>query len=813
MASPWDHVEQQMIVHEDLYWATTIDSDGQWTAVGQEDVGGSVVMLRYLNGKWNDHGVIMVNGSQGTGFADTVRISGDWMAVSAPGQKIGSESVPAGAVHLYHFESGAWVPKQIILGSPGDELGMNAALDIDGDWLVIGKGGDTVCFYRLLYGSWSNKDEIGSNPANMRLSGVLAASEGGVCERSGAYWNPIEAPPGFVNNGTLDDLEGDLLAANGSIFRRTGSSWSKPKKLGVTGQTILSGKYAVVLDSKWKPSHAPASADESGQICVFERIGLNLWVPLFMCRSSYDTYGHIEDLFQLTGDQIVSVGQDEASFWTIGQTWEAPELVASKLIDPSPGEWEFFGASVATDGRNAIVGIPMTSAISEDLNSYQGSVAFYSRTKFGKWSYPIELKCTDGETEAFGWSVDSATTEVMSTNFVIGAPGNPFFGHDKTPGRAFVATSTGNPNGLSMKELIVDFNSLEMHQGPFMKYGDCFGASVAIAGVAKQLIAVGAPGRTVNGQARSGGVYVFAQNLLTGNWTHIDYLPCPSGQADYRFGSKVDLVERDGDYLLTVFGGGSTMLHQFEINPNAIGPGFSTYLGLLQGPLAMEIMDIDGAVAAGGLGNGAVCTSTFGGIGITNHLGNQHYVAGGELTTDSIFLVKYMVDEANWTGSPGTSTSNYDVVDQVDIPIQNPFDFGPDSQLGYSVDIAMYDGKPAILAGAPLANTTGLPGQETGAVLVIEGYQPPKFIYDISLINGLLLHISDLGYESEYDVNLDERLDLRDLVEAISRFEGSGDDESGQDRDRDHEGGVRRDDGRDDGAEARKDERRPAPRR
>lgn len=64
--------------------------------------------------------------------------------------------------------------------------------------------------------------------------------------------------------------------------------------------------------------------------------------------------------------------------------------------------------------------------------------------------------------------------------------------------------------------------------------------------------------------------------------------------------------------------------------------------------------------------------------------------------------------------------------------------------------------------------------RETGAVLFIEGYQPPKFIYDRSLINGLLLQIADLGYESEYDVNLDERLDLRDLVEAISRSEGPG---------------------------------------
>lgn len=815
-ATPWDHVEQQTVVNEDLYWANTIDSDGQWTAVGQEDVDGTVTMLRNINGTWHEHGVIMANGSVKTNFAGTVRVSGDWLAVSAHGQKIGNEADPAGAIHLYHFEAGNWVPNQIILGSPGDELGKNDSMDIDGDWLVIGKQGATACFYHLSNGSWSLQNQVNSDPANMRMSGDLAASEGDVFHRTGSWWSSVDAPTGFKGNGTLDDLEGDVLAVNGKVYRWDGNSWNKGKSLGVTGQTILSGNYAAVLDSSWKPAHAPASPDEPGQICVFERVGVNQWDPVFMCRSSYDTYGHIEDLFELTGDQVVSVGEEEASFWTIGQTWEAPKLVTTKLIDPSPGVWEMFGASVATDGRNAIVGIPMTSAASENLNSFQGSVALYSRTNWGKWSSPTEVMCTDGVTEAFGWSVDAATCQSANTNFVIGAPGNPFFGHDQTPGRAFVATENCQ-NGTALKELIVDFSPLEMHQDPFLVYGDSFGASVAIAGTTQQVIAVGAPGRTVNGQVRSGGVYLFSQDSQTGSWNHIDYLPCPAAQEDYRFGSIVDLVERNGDYLLTVFGGGSTMLHQFEIDLDAVGPSVATYIDLLDGPLAMSIKDIDGAMAAGGLGNGAITANPFGGIGITNHLGNQHYIAGGSSEADTVVLQKYMVDEANWSGTDGLSTSNMDVVEIVNIPVQIPFDLGPDNKLGYSVDLAMYKDKPAMLAGAPLANTSGLPGQQTGAVLVIEAY-PSLHIYDISMINGILLSIADLGYESEFDVNFDDRVDALDLVDAISRFDRSGDDdadddESGNDQSGDEDGGARRDDDRDSGAEAREDERRPEPRR
>ena len=108
---------------------------------------GKVYIYQYLNSRWVETQIIQPSQQSGALFGAEVKISGEWMAVSAPGQTAGGAQ-NAGAVYIYRFNATlkTWSLHQPVLvaSSPVANDHWGAQLVLDGTKLFIASGPDSA---------------------------------------------------------------------------------------------------------------------------------------------------------------------------------------------------------------------------------------------------------------------------------------------------------------------------------------------------------------------------------------------------------------------------------------------------------------------------------------------------------------------------------------------------------------------------------------------------------------------------------------------------------------------------------------------
>lgn len=248
----WRHVQTVSASSSGFGQAVAID-DGR-LAVGAPNA--DRVHLYRLQGGWQEDGVL--DGPDA--FGSAIAIDGDVMAIGAPGQVGYDVLAPSGEVRLYQ-DDGSWkADGSLKRGGFGAETRFGAAIDIDGDRMIVGAPARVIedevfegAAYVFRQGtSWIEEDrlDVGSGFASAGSFGSLVAISDGHAIAG--------APSRFV----------DGLFYYGHLFfyAQRGASWSETQRddadvvaLAMDGPRAVLGSYyydhTAVLErsgSTWK---------------------------------------------------------------------------------------------------------------------------------------------------------------------------------------------------------------------------------------------------------------------------------------------------------------------------------------------------------------------------------------------------------------------------------------------------------------------------------------------------------------------------------------------------------------------------------
>lgn len=199
-----------------------------------------------------------------------------------------------------------------------------------------------------------------------------------------------------------------------------------------------------------------------------------------------------------------------------------------------------FGISIAlsSDGNTLAVGAQSEDGTSNGAED-SGAVYVFARSA-GTWMQQDYLKASNtGASDRFGSTValsgDGNTLAVGAPHEDSATRGNPSNEEASSAGAVYVFTRSGNT--WSQQDYVKPTNP---------GIGDQFGAKVAIS-IDGKTLAVGAPEQS-GIEARSGAVYVFAQNGATKLWTEQKLLKASNADEQDAFGISVAL-SADGNTL------------------------------------------------------------------------------------------------------------------------------------------------------------------------------------------------------------------------------------------------------------------------
>lgn len=350
----------------------------------------------------------------GANFGATVAISGNTIAVGAPGDNsstTGINSTPnnvsaaTGAVHIFVRNAGVWSQQAYIKADAVrffDELGKSLALD--GDLLVAGAPGEDT-------------------------------SVGGV--------NPPR----------------DILANNTGaafVFRRTGTTWAQEAMLKASnpgdgdnfGVSVGASGNTIVVGAQFEDSAAGGvdaapneSSTDSGAAYVFA-LGQSGWAQQAYLKAPVpDADNRFGVAVAVSGNTVLVGSEREDSstsgintvpnalgfrngaayvFERTGVTWAQQAYLKAS----NSGESDWFGATVSLDGNLAVVGAYVedssgsgVDSVPDNAGTNSGAVYVFER-KGSDWRQRAFLKASNmGPNDNFGRSVS-----IQNRTVIVGAP-------------------------------------------------------------------------------------------------------------------------------------------------------------------------------------------------------------------------------------------------------------------------------------------------------------------------------------------------------------------------------------------------------
>ena len=511
----------------------------------------AVYVFRHTGSSWAEEETLRPsNTNSGIDFGIDVAISGDTIAVAAPGWTKppgGFGNLDWGAVFLFERnqahewrETGMLIPAQ---GSPSDKFAEKIALD--GDLVAIaawGDSGNTGAVYRgeRTGNSWALTDKLtvpGAHPS-LQLGHSVGVSGDRIL--AGARFDAAApgSAAGYVFEGAAIHPLPSASVDTNSTFYQSGAIDGDRAILGSWQSSFNFSGQAHTYEwdgAAWQvTTHLPAGdatgsfawdVDVSGSDAL---VGARLAVGL------------------ASGSGLVDHYEDTGSGHVLGQRFLGNDTMAG----------DRFGAAVSMHENRAAVGAPHDDVAGPD----SGSV--YPFESFGfAFSSGSPGKFVGSDTQA-GDAFGSALA-LHGTRVLVGAPfhdgvGEVYvFEHDgsawsetATIGQAGAGLGTvlalegdtallGTPDteaGGAVQVWVHDAGSWSLEEtlvSDDLAAADLFGASVSLYG---ERAAVGAPGA-----AGSGAVYLFARD--NGSWTQTHKLLHDDAAAGDLLGSSVDLRE------------------------------------------------------------------------------------------------------------------------------------------------------------------------------------------------------------------------------------------------------------------------------
>ena len=469
-------------------------------------------------------------------FGSTVSLSGDVLAVGAPFEDGGqntivsgtvvntdNSSADSGTVYLYQRAGSQWSQVAYVKASNnGSSDGFGNSVAISGNLLAVGAAKEDSSLSTITNGTVNSTDD------SLADSGAVY-----VFRNSNGQWQQdayIKAA-----NSDVGDAFGYSVSVSGNRLA-VGAAYED------SNQTIITNGDAVLENN---------SASNRGAVYVFRRESQQWVQEAYLKASNLTLYQGGDDLFgysvALSSDSLV-VGEperDQSESWRnvgaiwrfrrVGNEWsyEGGEQRASNFET-----YDRYGESVSISGDTVVVGAPgedslintivhgtssPTSSNDSTYNRDTGAVYVYRRSA-SSWSQEAYVKASNVMAGAnFGNAVAisgntlavGAFLEFSSLNGVINSVEAPYDTSAFHSGAVYLFIRSGS--AWSREAYIKPFNS---NGGDPQTGGDQFGTSISISG---DTLAVGAPfedsiqslitngalSSLDNSSQSSGAVYIF----------------------------------------------------------------------------------------------------------------------------------------------------------------------------------------------------------------------------------------------------------------------------------------------------------------
>ena len=500
--------------------------DGDTAVISTNDAssavaGGGAYVYVWNGSNWIEQARLSVSGAYNDRFGASLDVSGDRIAVGAPGSD--ARGTDAGAAYVFVRTGTRWTLEATLHASDAgadDRFGTAVAIDADTvvvgapnwDWPITvgGIGEDIGAAYVFSRGDagWTEEAKL---TASSHFSGdafgtAVAVSAdtilaGAPFSGIGSFTNAGSAFM-FVRDGTHWDEQAQLMGTNMEMDAHFGTSVSIDGDRAVVGAPEFDG--------------IPEFAD-CGAVYAFARSGTSWSGVEIGGPCGPFSSDHFGTSVGISGTSLVvgaprddGPGIDAGRAWIytlVSGAWNREHEVAGSLVT----SWDVFGQAVAMSGNRVIVGAPQGFEFGA-LNA--GSAYAFT---FGTVRYTEHARLTGSEGSAgerMGRSVG-----VSGGYAVVGAWGDDDAGHSSGSAYVFIGGTAWSENS----KLVASDASIE----------DEFGLSVAIDG---DTIVVGAPRHDANGED-TGAAYVFTR--FGSAWREQARLLASDGAAGDQFGFAV----------------------------------------------------------------------------------------------------------------------------------------------------------------------------------------------------------------------------------------------------------------------------------
>ena len=482
--------------------------DGVWT--------GGAYVFRLTGGAWTLEDTLRPVGFDPlteTQFGAAVAVSGDVVVVTAPAEWVGNAS-SRGAVYVFRRQpDGAWTLETELTQAPSGDLRYAAAIDLEGDVLVVGAtdrfvgppgqngggarvagGARTICQYGEVYEP-ARVEVLRYDGERWARTDSLVAPDGRIGTRYGAAVSldggvvAVGAPVWYTSR-LCDEPEAEELG-RAYVFRQGDAGWAAEATLvlddaaegDLFGAAVAASGDRVVVGAPLRDGAAFGSgaafsyvADGAGWSLESEFVGEGT-VELDRFGSALD----LQDDYVVVGSPGVRAGEVFGAtygFRYMGGAWEQGFRVAVDIdVDPLPDATYPFGLgeAVALDGSHVLIGAPFFADYGPDRDLGPGSVSDIGRAfSFTREDYlrlsglltdeegtPVS---TDGSPPDAGVALHVPWPNPMvgrsTVSFSLTAPGDVWVDLVDVVGRRVAVLVSGEPYGAGRHAVPLDASAL-----------------------------------------------------------------------------------------------------------------------------------------------------------------------------------------------------------------------------------------------------------------------------------------------------------------------------------------------------------------
>src|SRR6056300_580002 len=514
-----------------------INGDYAFVGASGDGTGGEVFVYKRSGTSWNHHQTLVSSDiSSSDDFGEGLDLSGNYLVVGAPG-----ENSNYGALYIFKNIGGTWTQQQKLVSTVSGNMGRNARLSIDGDYIVTGghqDGSDGLSNSGAVY--IFKKDEgveAWTQQATLRAPTPIA---------NGYFGSKTRIKGKTVIVGQPNDGDNGTNAGAVYIYQRSGTTWSFIKKF-----------YSSDIDT----------GDQFGTSVSISENDVFVSAMYEDSQGSNAGKGYIYPLKEVTNYYITQPGTYRADLQICGIDYKTNEVEVTGSVTPEKtwgneqkllGETasDYFGYSVSISGDYAIVGAPY-----EDTGgSNAGAAYIYTRNpSTGVWGSEQKI-LGEAAGDEFGKSVS-----ISGDYAIVGAPYEDTGA--SSAGAAYIYTRSGTTWGNEQK-LLGEVAS------------DFFGWSVAIDG---GNAIVGAQYEDT-GASNAGAAYIYELTPVAGHtfdgYNQLSLTNTPTyrssklayGSNVYDVGTLTDklFIEKTGEYASLTFDTSSNVAYFSNVTVGTI---------------------------------------------------------------------------------------------------------------------------------------------------------------------------------------------------------------------------------------------------